>query len=213
MPVGARVSGRGRKRGFSSHGKDKRRVRRQSVDPHCQRAEAATLSFGSNDFDEQTGVCDVRYLNARKPTEPFVAIRLAQLLQNIGGNVSHQHIAPYDSTLLSVTWNLQETEANQNPLTRYIISVEHYTGCAIRPIVKFQVPVLEASDCTQVLKSQLTGTTQPFRVKVCAGDKIFVGISMILAEDCPVQCGVPIATAPTTNVTALSVALASVYLF
>lgn len=159
-------------------------------------------------------MCDVRYLNTKQPRAPFVALRLAQLLQNNGGNESHQHIAPYDSTLLSVTWNLQEIQANQNPLTRYIVSVERYTGCAIRPIVKFQVPVSEASDCTQVPKSQLRGTTQPFRVKVCAGDKIFVGISMILAEDCPVQCGVPIAaTAPTTNVTALSVALAAVYLF
>lgn len=211
----ASVRKRSSPRGKGLSRKPTHRIRRYSVEPH-RIDGAATFRFGANDFQDQNGVCDKRYLSIDKgPVSDAFAYSLADLLAIEGRTLFGQHIAPNDATSLSVTWNLQEVQANQNDLTRYIISVERYTGCVMTPIVKFQVPVSEVpvDDCTVVLKSKLRGTTQPFCVKVCAGDRIFVAISMILAEDCPVQCGVPISGAtPSTNVTALSVAFVSVYL-
>jgi hypothetical protein len=175
-----------------------------------------TLKFGANIFDvDQSIGCNKVYLYTN--AGPLVARSDSSegLLQSETTRTLCRAVAPNDATSLSVTWNFQEEQKDQNNLTRYIISLERYTGCALTPIIKFQVPVSEApvDDCTLVLKSKLKGTTQPFRVKVCAGEAIFVSISKILEEDCPVQCGVPTVTTPATNMTALSVALVSVFLF
>jgi hypothetical protein len=105
-------------------------------------------------------------------------------------------VLPVDATSLVITWNLIEVDDPEDPikiLTRYIISVECIKGRDIVPIVKFRVPVtcVSRNDCEQVEKSQDMGTTQPFRVKLCAGDALLVSLTHILAGDCgPVVCGV-----------------------
>jgi hypothetical protein len=123
--------------------------------------------------------------------------------------------SPVDATSITISWNLQEKPDGQNDLTRYIISVERDVGCKLIPMVKFQVPTLQAcvNDCEQVAKSKLMGTTQPFPVKVCAGDLLALSVTRILAEDCPSHCGVPVESNPAaTDATKLDVALISVYL-
>lgn len=127
---------------------------------------------------------------------------------------SGQAILPVDATSIVVTWNLRDNVVeDDNDLTRYIISIDRLEGCDIVPIVKFRVPLscVPKNDCEQVEKPQLAGTTQPFRVKLCAGDGILVGFTTILDDDCrPGICGAPGPT-PTpeapTGLTAVSFGL------
>jgi hypothetical protein len=106
-------------------------------------------------------------------------------------------VSPIDATSVVVTWNYFE-EFYSNPLSRYIITVERDAGCRFVPIAKFQVPVsmVPINDCEQVERSDTKGASRSFAVKICAGDLLVVNILQFLAEDCPVQCGVPVDLTP-----------------
>lgn len=120
-------------------------------------------------------------------------------------------ILPIDATTLVVTWGLVESldPSEFNDQTRYSISVDRITCCDLTPVVKFRVPTtcVAKNDCEQVEHSQVAGTTQPFRVKLCAGDALLVSLTQKLADDCgPVVCGVRNPVPPPTDPTHISVA-------
>jgi hypothetical protein len=103
-------------------------------------------------------------------------------------------IMPIDTCSVVVTWSLNESiEPPADGLTRYVISIERLTGCNITPIVRFKVPVecVPINDCELAEKSVLMGASQPFHVKLCAGDLILASLTKTLADKCNVQCGIP----------------------
>jgi hypothetical protein len=68
------------------------------------------------------------------------------------------------------------------------------------------------NDCERVEKPNLNGASQSFRVKICAGDLLVASITSFLADDCPVQCGVPVDPQAPTEISGLAVGYLSVYL-
>jgi hypothetical protein len=111
---------------------------------------------------------------------------------------SIQYVAPIDTEWIVVTWNFEATPAQSKPpgeedLTRYIITVERVDGLCFTPIVKFQVPVSHTplNDCGgRSHASKLKGASQPFRVKLCGGDKLLVGLTKAIGANCTAgQCG------------------------
>lgn len=124
-------------------------------------------------------------------------------------------VSPIDADSVVVTWSIDDIIGfeYQNDLTRYTITVERNNGCTFVPIVKFQVPVslVPKNDCEQVERSIAMDASQEFRVKICAGDLLFVSITKSLAQNCPLQCGVPVAGEAST-VNRVEFAFVSVYL-
>jgi hypothetical protein len=105
-------------------------------------------------------------------------------------------IMPIDTCSVVVTWSLTEyidIDHPPNDLTRFVVSIERLTGCNITPIVRFKVPVecVPINDCELAEKSVLMGASQPFHVKLCAGDLILASLTKTLADKCNVQCGIP----------------------
>jgi hypothetical protein len=194
-------------------GKSPRRLR-SGEELRCDKG-GVTLSFAAYQIPKEK--CEKRYLaddtHSIKFDQNGVDPADMQAVKE-----KAQQIVPIDSKSMVITWVfLQELELFIPPddLTRYIISVDRVQGCRAEPVLRFQVPVTCVSnDCdVHVEKSQLTGTTQPFRVQLCAGDALVVGIAMILAEKCtPKACG-QAGMSPATQEVAINLETIRVNLF
>ena len=191
-----------RKHRSRSSTRAKKSGRRRTHDsPRKKSCGAVSLEFALRDPPQE--VCAKRYAQTLTAfSAEFITggINPSTSTGPLNLKLSGQAILPTDATSIVVTWNFWDVIGeNDNDLTRYIISIDRLEGCDIVPIVKFRVPLscVPKNDCEQVQKPQLTGTTRPFRVKLCAGDAILVGFTTILDDDCrPGICGAP-GPAPT----------------
>lgn len=226
-------SGKRRKHKHSSSHSGKRKKRHhkrkhsssRSREERCERScGSATLSFDVIDLNNQDK-CIKYYLfidsSAITPidngvkVDPSVPITPAEAAKI-------ESTVPIDAESLVVTWDFVRDPAVLHPdpdVTRYIITVDRVNGSCFSPVVKFQVPISHTpiNDCGGLSQeSQLMGTSQPFRVKLCAGDELCVGITRTIGENCvPGQCGaLPTpAETPQTTITPLKSAIVKLYLF
>jgi hypothetical protein len=134
-----------------------------------------------------------------------------------------QSIVPIDVESMVVTWDFVVTppvlpDGVPEDLTRYIITVDRVNGACFTPVVKFQVPVSHTplNDCCGLSQaSKLKGTSQTFHVKLCAGERLLVGVTKTIGENClPGQCGLgPTAGTQQTEVATINSAIVNLFLF
>jgi hypothetical protein len=175
---------------------------RRELDRQCKKyCGSATLDFADGRLPSDTCTKYYSLINSTTISSfTFPSIRNAEWAQ--ANKPLCALVSPIDATSAVVTWNYSEFPSRSNPLSRYIITVERDTGCRFVPIAKFQVSVsmVPINDCEQVERSDTNGASRPFAVKICAGDLLVVNILQFLAEDCPVECGVPVDPAESSIV-------------
>jgi hypothetical protein len=130
-----------------------------------------------------------------------------------------QSTVPIDAESLVVTWDFRRNSGAPDPdFTRYIITVDRVNGSCFSPVARFQVPISRTplNDCCAVSQnSQLKGCSQPFRVRLCAGDELSVGLTRNIGENCiPGQCGAGPTPGPVQiDVETLQSVIVNLYLF
>jgi hypothetical protein len=205
-----------KRRNDSGRSKKRSRDRRRSGSSECKKScGAAVLKFCAGTLTSPE--CTKRFLNVDTylPNSSFIGYASDTFPTGRDELYSAEATLPVDATSMVVTWNFTEVNPPVDDLTRYIISIERDLGCNISPIVKLRVPVshVPKNDCEQTEKSQLSGCTQPFRVSLCAGDSILVGITSTIADQCPVQCGIVGGPITQQNVTVLKSVRVRLYMF
>lgn len=202
-----RASGQG-----SHRSNEHRRKRRCSeLKPSCVNA---TLGFAGVNLAAE---CQKQYLSSDSWLGIEVGVVTSNdIFQNPRLAAKVTMVVPSDSNSLVVSWTLIAENVLADDLTRYVITVERFNECNLTPVVKFQVPLssVAKNDCEQTEVSKRSGTTRPFRVKLCAGDVVIVAITNILAGKCQLlECGATCSPVVQDAVNGLVVARVQLTLF
>lgn len=204
------------RRGESQVHHRKRRSDRPSSREMCRRTSCgeATLDFCAVELGAQD--CAKTYLFIDSNAAPFTPGGIDPTVNPsyTGG----KSIVPIDAKSMVVTWDFAVTSPAGVPedLTRYIIFVERFNESCVTPVVRFQVPISHAplNDCVRSQASQLKGTSQPFRVKLCAGDQLIAAVVKRVGENCVAGlCGAGPTPGNQTQTAHIDLAIVKLFIF